>query len=695
MNKKRIVLIALVALLSCLMLFVSCGKKEEPTSSTTTAAPTQTAPTATAPKADAPKAEAPKAEAPKASDNQADKTLVIAVPATFQERWNPFMAESAYDRYIIDQAFVAPMSLNKDNLLEEWAGNITYVEQADGKVVYTVSLKPGMFHVDGNPVTIDDYIYFIEVCSDPSYTGPFSFITSDIEGIREYYYDDPNYSATVDGFAKLAAEKYTLETISFEDYMTYMIESKLEGWYAGLNSYDWAGYAADEGYGDDWAAIDPTNEEQVLELLATIEVANYWDSYDPAQWWADKLAETYIAGNLADGVDVASISGIRKIDDLTCTVTFNKIDIYGDRTLNTYIPSSKYYGPITKGDVSNILANMMPVGSGAYTFQGFGNNIATSVANPNYFEGMPNIGTVKWEYVPETDAIAKLVNGDVDIINPSGNKENVAELDDLGIAYDLVDNAGYGYAGFQGNSLSNNVRKGLAHLMNRRASVQSYYGSKIAQVIERPMTTVLSEYPQDASEYYPYDPAKALEYFKADGYEQVNGKLVDKNGNQLTVAAYVGGSGMGDHPAYMMLADAAEDMTRLGGEIQINDVGFAVLQAAMNDGTADIFILAWGSSTTCDKSSIFRSNGGQNRSNIKDAELDRLLDEILVTIDFEERASLVSQMLDRAMDLMIELPLYQRKNIWAYNSDNLDISSLPETTTFYDFNSELWQLRMN
>ena len=103
--------------------------------------------------------------------------------------------------------------------------------------------------------------------------------------------------------------------------------------------------------------------------------------------------------------------------------------------------------------------------------------------------------------------------------------------------------------------------------MNRRASVAGYYGSKIAQVIERPMTTVLAEYPDDAKEYYPYDPAKALEYFKAAGYEQKNGKLVDKNGNQLVVSAYIGGSGVGDHPAYAMYTQAANDMAALGGEL--------------------------------------------------------------------------------------------------------------------------------
>ena len=39
--------------------------------------------------------EAAPAAASELKSEQADKTLVIAVPATFEEKWNPFLAESA------------------------------------------------------------------------------------------------------------------------------------------------------------------------------------------------------------------------------------------------------------------------------------------------------------------------------------------------------------------------------------------------------------------------------------------------------------------------------------------------------------------------------------------------------------------------------------------------------------------------
>ena len=668
-NKRKAIALAMIVLF-CLTSVFAGGAKE----------------------ASASAAAAPQAKTPA----QADKTLVIAVPATFEEKWNPVLAESAYDQQVIEQIFTSPCRVNADNELIPWAGNIETKDNGDGTVTYTVTCKPGMVFSDGEPVTIDDYLYCLYVTADPSYTGPAALITEDIVGIKEYYYDDPDYEVTINGYAEEAAAKYSLDTISKEDYITYLIDSNLEGWWAGLDSYDWEGYAKSEGFGDQWAAIDAKNADQVLALIAEIEFTNYGDSYDPESWWLSKLQEGYIKGNLADGIDVPEISGVKRIDDYTATVTYASINIYGDRTINMYFMPEHYYGKLVKGDVSAIQANMKPLGAGPYIFKDFSNNIATAVANVNYFEGVPAIGTVKWQFVPEADTLASLSAGTIDIANPSGNRENVEQLDALGLSYDLTDNAGYGYSGFNCENLDVNVRRGLFSLMNRRASVAGYYGSKIAQVIERPMTTVLAEYPDDAKEYYPYDPAKALEYFKAAGYEQKNGKLVDKNGNQLVVSAYIGGSGVGDHPAYAMYTQAANDMAALGGELQIQDVQFAVLQSAMNDGPADIFTLAWGNVTTCDKSTQFKSTGGQNRYRINDAEMDSLLDEIIVTVDLEERKALVTEMLDRAMDLAIELPLYQRKNIIAYNQNNIDMSTIPaNTTAFWDYTDELWKVRLN
>jgi peptide/nickel transport system substrate-binding protein len=205
----------------------------------------------------------------------------------------------------------------------------------------------------------------------------------------------------------------------------------------------------------------------------------------------------------------------------------------------------------------------------------------------------------------------------------------------------------------------------------------------------------LAEYPQNATEYYGYDKEKALQYFIEAGYSQVKGELVDASGKKLVVNCYIGGDGEGNHPAYAMLVQAANDLASLGGELQIQDVQFAILEGAMNDGTADMFILAWSEVNTCDKIAQFRSTGGQNRYRFVDQKMDDILDKIVATIDLDERRALVAEMLDYAMENCIEFPLYQRKNILAYNSDNLNMDTIPTATAFYDYENVLWQVELN
>lgn len=141
---------------------------------------------------------------------QKDKTLVIAVPANFEEKWNPLMAESAYDVQVMEQIFVAPQRVDANNEMSDWGGSISYEQQDDGSVIYTVTVNKGMTFSDGEPVTIDDYIYSLYVEADPSYTGPAALITEDIEGIEEYYYDDPNYSEKIAAIDEEAAPNMLL-----------------------------------------------------------------------------------------------------------------------------------------------------------------------------------------------------------------------------------------------------------------------------------------------------------------------------------------------------------------------------------------------------------------------------------------------------------------------------------------------------
>lgn len=396
--------------------------------------------------------------------------------------------------------------------------------------------------------------------------------------------------------------------------------------------------------------------------------------------------------------EVEIITGIRKVDDYTCTVTFNSANISADKNVALLPLTPKhYYGEgFTKGDLSGVKAkNTAPLGSGAYVFEKYENNIVTLKANETYFKGCPKIPTLKFQVVNEEDKVDLVLNGEIDITDPSASLEIVAQLDasaDIA-SYSLVDNPGYGYIGINAERIPDiNVRKGLMCLMNREPAVQSYYG-ELGEVIERPMTPTLAEYPDDAKPYYTYDPAKALAYFQAAGYTQVNGKLVNADGEQLVVNCAIGDAST--HPATPILTQMANDMAAMGAELIVNDLEFSVLSTQVQGGETDMWVMAWGNATDCDLTQMFGSEGGSNYQKYKSKEIDEIQAQILQTLDFEERCALVEKELDMIMEAAIYMPVYQRKNMEIYNETTLNTDTLPEqTTTYYNYTAEYETLEM-
>ncbi|HCO29204.1 MAG TPA: hypothetical protein DIT54_07315, partial [Lachnospiraceae bacterium] len=240
-----------------------------------------------------------------------------------------------------------------------------------------------------------------------------------------------------------------------------------------------------------------------------------------------------------------------------------------------------------------------------------------------------------------------------------------------------------------------NVREGLMHLMTREQAVSTYYGP-LAEVIERPMTTVLAEYPKDAKEYWGYDPDKALECFKKAGYVQKDGKLV-KDGKQLVVEVAIGQAS--SHPATPIFTQMKNDMEKMGARLNITDTDLSILSNRVNSDDVDMWCMAWGNTQDCDLTQLFGSeytkNGGSNRTWIKDKELDKLLKETRATLDLEKRKELVAKELDIIMSWATYMPIYQRKNMTAYSS-NINTDTLPkEASMFYNYRNELEKLELN
>lgn len=625
-------------------------------------------------------------------------TLVIGTQ-TLNGVFSPMFASSAYDQQVCDLVFSYVSQLDKDGVLVDKAGHVESKEitAADGhtQVEYTVSIQKGMKFSDGEPVTIDDVLFLYYIFADPTYDGSSTFSTLDIVGLKEYYYDTPNYTAKLDEITKEVESKYTLDKISEADYKAYLKDSSLDGWWQGIDSYDWVGYLKGEGY--DPSGIEK-DEAKLLDMLVKCEYEKYAAYYNPQAYYQSKLEGEFITGNLEDGIDVEEISGIKKIDDYTCTVLFNSISIYGDREIAQWpIVPKHYYGKaFKKGDLTAVKAlNGSPLGSGPYNFVSYKDNIVTLEGNVKYYDELVKIPTIKLQVVADDARVDTLIAGDIDVTEPSASKEVIKQIDDAGMGYSLVDNPGYGYIAMSAETIPDiNVRKGLMHLMNRKPAVEAYYG-ELAEVIERPMTPTVAEYPKDAKEVYGYNPDKALEYFTTAGYKKdASGKLV-KDGKQLKITVGIGGDGKMDHPSAPILTQMANDMKAMGAELIIQDLDFSTLTNLVDGGELDMWVMAWGNSMTCDLTQIFGSKGNDNRAKLYSKDIDALQKEILKTVDFDKRCELVAKELDLIMDAAVYMPIYQRKNMEIYNTNTIKMDTLPkETTTYWNYVKEINTLEM-
>lgn len=615
---------------------------------------------------------------PKATDkpDTAYGTLVLG-STEFNGVFNPFFATTAYD---VEVAGLTQVKiLGNDRLGTPVSAACVYqtpveVKDSQGNVtqtVYTFKLIDDLKFSDGTKVTADDIIFTYMVYCDPMYDGAATLFATPILGVNEYRYDDNNYKSKI---AEIAATAAAYEPTDAEIDATA------------------------QALADTYAAYGYTKAN-------FIKGGDCYDSDTVVTIRADKqktLEAEYVAANLAGGTDVPAIEGIKKIDDRTVQVTIEGVDPTAIWNLGgVQICSKSYYSPnFKKGDLSEVKAkNSAPMGAGAYKFVSFKDNVVTLEANAGYYKGAPSIAKIKYQVVDTSDKFEGVKLGDYDISDPPASTEMVEQCKATeNIDYRLVDYLGYGYIGINAKRITDvNVRKGLMSLMNRDPAIQSYFG-ELATVIERPMSKVSWAYPENANRVYAFDTEKALEYFQKAGYEQVqkNGKTVlEKDGKQLSVQIAIGGDGKMDHPAAPILTQMKLELEKLGGALDIQDVDMTILSTKMQTGEWDMWVAAWETTIDPDIYQLYHSQGATNYYGISNAQLDKLIVEARQTNDISDRKEKYAAALDIIMDEAIEMPLYQRKNMYIFNNENIDVTTLPEDMTpFYGYLNGIENIHM-
>ena len=374
----------------------------------------------------------------------------------------------------------------------------------------------------------------------------------------------------------------------------------------------------------------------------------------------------------------------------------------------------------------------VPMGAGPYkatTRTGDGSNVTAGTFkadNVVYFERNENfmfpvkIKYINYQVVTTNLMLDTLYSGGVHFVEPACKQENIDSLkakESEGFDSSFVMTNGYGYIGINAEKIpSLEVRRAIMHAINTQHAVNYYLGYSYS--IYRPMTKASWAYPADdgGQQYYAFDETGAIseQLVKDAGFTKNADGIYEKDGHKCSYVFTIAGDTT-DHPAYNSLKQAAEILNAHGFDIQVKTDINALSKLANGDLT--VWAAAWGSAIDPDMYQVYHidstagstSNWGyrairKNAGGKYDRELaivrdlSDIIDAARETLDKDRRIEYYAAALDLVMELAVELPTYQRSDLYAYNANIIDVSTLTPDEDLTPYNgpiSKIWEIGLN
>ena len=469
------------------------------------------------------------------------------------------------------------------------------------------------------------------------------------------------------------------------------------------------------------------------------------------------LAQYDANGEVVSGFEVINIR-IRKVDPKAIwnfagsvvpmhaysnAATIGKWDGY--RNFGVQYASTNFYDKVVK-------ARTVPIGAGTYkaatindstelsynTF--YKDNIVYYERNTYFYtmfcdqngtvgstENNAKIKYVRYKVVNSNQVMNNLITGAIDYADPNATQANIRKVnDESSLNYTLVENNGYGYIGVNAGKPgleSVYVRQAIMCAMDTTL-VLNYYTGDLASNIWYPMSKVSWAYPNDGTDAtsfrYAYDATgtasgdllyDAAKY--APSLYSYDGTTFKYKGAQLKLTLTIAGS-TDDHPAYLTMKGAADLLNKLGMKVEVKNDSNTLKKLA--NGELSVWAAAWGSAIDPDLYQVYHMDS--NATSVRNwgyreikknqtlysyeysliEQISDKIDAARETLVQNERAEIYAEALDLILDLAVELPTYQRKNMFVYNTNKIDVSTMvpaSQCTPYQSPLSFLWKVDYN
>ena len=425
---------------------------------------------------------------------------------------------------------------------------------------------------------------------------------------------------------------------------------------------------------------------------------------------------------------------------------------YGDESLYDY--ENNQFG-FEYGNLDSIRDNLSPMGTGPYVFDRYENRTVYFNANENYWQGAPKIKTMQWRETNESDKVASVGTGTSDLANPSGSLATLDEISSYNsngeangdvlqtLSYDFL---GYGYIGLNalnmkvgtteediGTEASRNLRKGFATLfaVYRNLANDSYYGDA-ANVIEYSISNCSWAAPQPTDDGYEiaystdvdgnpiytadmtdeerFDAAlqASIGFFKAAGYtwdEATQTFTAAPEGAEMSYEVICPANGGEDHPAYLLCEYVRQALEKIGITLVINNPSDQnVIWNALEANTEEMWCAAWSATLDPDMYQTWHSKNvvgapgstGSNHAYLIDEQLDQLIMDARTSSDQEYRKAIYKECLDIIKDWGVEVPYYQRQEMYVVSAERVNVDTItPDVTPYWNWMNDIQNMEMN
>ncbi len=346
-------------------------------------------------------------------------------------------------------------------------------------------------------------------------------------------------------------------------------------------------------------------------------------------------------------------------------------------------------GPFAATDANN---GDDPSGSAFWS-----SNIVYFKANENFMFDV-KADKLRMQVYSSTDALDALESGAVDYVVPQFTKDNADRLSSMasdGFESLSTWQLGYGYIGINAGKVPDiNIRKAIMSAMNI-AQATSYYQAGTCVNIDWPMSRVSWAYPFEAdgntSKPNGHDYTQWID--ETDAREKIRSYMNAANNgagaspSDLQITFTIAGASISEHPCYNVFRQAMEILNSMGWDIELKADSQALTKLAT--GSLEVWAAAWGSTVDPDMYQVYHMNSTATstyawgyreiKSNttlysteyaiIRD--LSEIIDEARESMDQNDRKPLYEDAMGLVLDLAVELPVYQRQELFAYNSNTV------------------------